>query len=81
LSLNLSQNLSEKRQTFATALAHGHPRLGSVLQEFRDTALNDAQPESTSPIDFPIPKMDFVMDRLDLWRGHLYGAVCGLALD
>jgi hypothetical protein len=51
------------------------------LQEFRDTALNDAQPESTSPIDFPIPKMDFVMDRLDLWRGHLYGAVCGRALD
>src|SRR5215203_6176248 len=31
-SLNLSQNLSEKRQIFATALALDHSHLGSISQ-------------------------------------------------
>ena len=65
----LIAKVSTERQIFATALALVTSRVRSALQmqEFRDTALNDAQPESTSPIDFSTSKMDFVMDRLDIY--------------
>ena len=37
-------------------------------------ALNDGQPARKSRVDFPTPKMDFVMEWSGLWRGYLYCA-------